>query len=371
MLYILEYIWLDGSHNCRSKTKVVDLNIDEDKGISLLDIPEWNYDGSSTGQATTELSEVILKPVRLYKDVFRYSDNAFFVLCENYNVDGTPHVGNMRHYANEIFNKGLQEEPMFGLEQEFFICKKLKKRIKFKDSILSNMNTSNLSSLPNTYVDLVEDNMNVPKGQHYCGIGGNNIIERSLMDNVLNKLIYCGINVTGMNAEVAPSQWEFQVCSVGIKASDDLIMLRYICNRFLESEELFMELHPKLDFIIKQGENGSGCHINFSTKTMRQDGGFNEIQKAIDNLSKNHELHIKHYGEGNELRLTGKHETSDIKTFSVGVGSRNTSIRIPFETKKNNKGYFEDRRPSSNLNPYVSTSLLFATSVGIEQTYFV
>lgn len=370
MKYIFEYIWLDGKEQCRSKTKIVDLVFDHSKRtLSLDDIPDWNYDGSSTWQATTENSEVILKPVRFYKDPFRLTDNSFLVLCENYNVDGTPHKGNMRHYAVNIFNKALDEEPMFGLEQEFFICKKLKKRLKYKCAFPRD--SYDLSTLPNTYVDLIEDNIYVPKGDHYCGVGGNIILERNLMEVALDKLLYCNISITGLNAEVAPSQWEFQVCAVGIKACDDLIMLRYICNRVFEVKEMFMELHPKIDCVKKQSENGSGCHINFSTKKMRQDEGFKHIEKAIDNLSKQHELHIKHYGKYNELRLTGKHETSDIKTFSVGVGSRNTSIRIPSDTKKNNKGYFEDRRPSSNLNPYVSTSLLFATSLGIEQTYFV
>ena len=373
MMYIFEYIWLDGINNCRSKTKVYDLQFYHNKkSLSLKDIPEWNYDGSSTWQATTENSEVILKPVRIYKDPFRGTDNAFLVLCENYNIDGTPHKDNMRHYANEIFNKALKEEPMFGLEQEFFICKKMKKRVQsnYKPHLMRNK-PLDLSYLPNTYIDLIQDNIKVPKGKHYCGVGGEVILERHLMDVALDKLLYCGISVTGLNAEVAPSQWEFQVCAVGIKASDDLIMLRYICNRVFELEGMFMELHPKIDFIKNQNENGSGCHINFSTKKMREKGGFSHIEKAINNLSKHHELHIKHYGKDNELRLTGKHETSDIKTFSVGVGSRNTSIRIPSDTKKNNMGYFEDRRPSSNLDPYISTSLLFATSIGLEQTYFV
>ena len=97
---------------------------------------------------------------------------------------------------------------------------------------------------------------------------------------------------------------------------------------------------------------------------------YKAIERAITNLSKEHDLHIKHYGSHNDIRLTGKNETSDYKNFSYGVGSRDTSIRIPIETKKNKCGYFEDRRPSSTLNPYISTSLLFATSIGIKQFYF-
>ena len=59
-----------------------------------------------------------------------------------------------------------------------------------------------------------------------------------------------------------------------------------------------------------QGDwNGAGCHTNYSTKQMRAEGGITAIHAAIEELSKHHDLHIKHYGLGNEKRLTGKHET--------------------------------------------------------------
>lgn len=49
---------------------------------------------------------------------------------------------------------------------------------------------------------------------------------------------------------------------------------------------------------------------------MRNDGGIDVIKKAIDKLSLRHKEHIAAYGEGNERRLTGRHETADINTFS-------------------------------------------------------
>ena len=39
------------------------------------------------------------------------------------------------------------------------------------------------------------------------------------------------------------------------------------------------------------------------------------IRAAIDRLADQHELHIAHYGDGLERRLTGLHETCDIDTF--------------------------------------------------------
>ena len=180
-----------------------------------------------------------------------------------------------------------------------------------------------------------------PQGDYYCGVGGTNVYGRELVEEMLDKLNYAGLPITGLNAEVAPSQWEFQVCSIGIDAADSLILLRYICNRVLEKHDMFMDLAAKP---VKGDWNGSGCHINYSTSLMRD---MNNIE-----------------------RLTGHHETSSVDKFTSSVAGRNTSIRIPTDTHHNKCGYFEDRRPSSSLDPYKATALLHATSVGVPQTYW-
>ncbi|GLJ37638.1 hypothetical protein SUGI_0764540 [Cryptomeria japonica] len=81
---------------------------------------------------------------------------------------------------------------------------------------------------------------------------------------------------------------------------------------FMRKEETYL--------VVSKGENGdwngAGVHTNYSTKSMRTDGGINVIKKAIEKLGLKHKEHIAAYGEGNERRLTGKHETSDINTFS-------------------------------------------------------
>ena len=63
--------------------------------------------------------------------------------------------------------------------------------------------------------------------------------------------------------------------------------------------------------------------------------------------------------------MTGKHETASYQRFTFGYGTRNTSIRIGNDTVKNNKGYFEDRRPASNMDPYIVTGILLKTSCQI------
>lgn len=158
-----------------------------------------------------------------------------------------------------------------------------------------------------------------------------------------------------------PGQWEYQVgpCQ-GIDIGDHLWMSRFMLNRIAEDYNMSISFEPKLfpDW------NGSGCHTNYSTKTMREGtGGMKYIDDMMVHFEKNHKLHMKLYGEDNELRLTGIHETSSFKTFSYGAGNRAASFRIPTSTAAaNGKGYIEDRRPASNIDPYIVGSLILSTS---------
>ena len=83
----IEYVWIGGHEEMRSKSKT--LNIKLGKEVQLDDIPIWNYDGSSTEQATGEDSEVILKAANVFIDPFRKAPNVL-VLCETYRPNGEP-----------------------------------------------------------------------------------------------------------------------------------------------------------------------------------------------------------------------------------------------------------------------------------------
>lgn len=327
---LVEYVWLDINGNPRSKTNVI-YEKRPDK-MEDLNLPYWNYDGSSTGQAKGDDSEVILKPQSVFPDPFRGGD-CIMVLCDTYTPDMQPHPSNSRYIADERFKLWPHSEPMFGIEQEFFIMK--------GDTVLG-----------------FDDEKK--QGGFYCGSGSNNAIGRDCVESAFKRCILAGIHVTGMNAEVAPAQWEIQVCATGIAAADQLIMTRYILNRTAEMYGFWINYHPKP---LKGDWNGSGCHVNFSTKKMRNENGYDSIISAIEKLETNHQKHIEQYGIDNDQRLTGKHETASMDTFSYGVADRGASIRIPRDTKKNNKGYLEDRRPASNMDPYTVTSLILETSL--------
>ena len=337
MKTLVEYVWIGGNNNLRGKTKVMDKEVH-----SVSDLSEWNYDGSSTNQAAGEDSEVIIRPCALFNDPFR-RENHKMVLCDTYRPDGTPVENNHRQWAKSLFDQALDEEPWYGLEQEYFLID------------------------PNTNKPLGFPQNGFPneQGQYYCSAGAQNAFGRQVAEEHLAACVYAGVKISGINAEVAPGQWEFQIgpC-VGIEEGDHLWMARYLLNRVAEKHGVVVDLEPKP---VKGDWNGSGCHTNYSTKNMREGtddkSGLEHIDEAIEKLSHRHMEHMNVYGSGNEQRMTGAHETASYDTFSHGVANRGASIRRGNQTVKDGKGYFEDRRPSSNCDPYLVTGMMFETTV--------
>ncbi|PPD88343.1 hypothetical protein GOBAR_DD14717 [Gossypium barbadense] len=305
------------------------------------------------------------------------------VMCDAYTPAGEPIPTNKRCNAAKIFSHPdvAAEEPWYGIEQEYTLLQKDVKwpigwplggypgpQVLF--SFFHSKQCSEISPESQTvgmmYVELrrlvvVDSIHRASKGPYYCGVGVDKAYGRDIVDSHYKACLYAGINISGINGEVMPGQWEFQVGpAVGISAGDELWVARYILERITEIAGVVLSFDPKP---IQGDWNGAGAHTNYSTKSMRSDGGYEVIKKAIEKLGLRHKEHIAAYGEGNERRLTGRHETADINTFLWGVANRGASIRVGRDTEKAGKGYFEDRRPASNMDPYVVTSMIAETTI--------
>ncbi len=329
----LEYIWLDGykpTQSLRSKTK-----IEDDFSGNLEDCSMWSFDGSSTEQAVGGSSDCLLKPVYICPDPQRKS--AFLVMCEVLNADGTPHPTNGRATIEDDDN-----DFWFGFEQEYFLY----------------------DTATNKPLGFPEEGDPAPQGPYYCSVGANNAFGRNIIEEHLDVCLDAGLNVEGINAEVAPGQWEFQIFAKGAReAGDQIWVARYLLERIGESYDVAINWHCK-PLGVDADWNGSGMHANFSNTALRTSGS-KEVYDAICQSFSPADVvkaHIDVYGADNHLRLTGKHETQSIDQFSYGVSDRGASIRIPIATVQRGwKGWLEDRRPNSAADPYKVAAQIITT----------
>jgi len=329
----VEYIWMDGhqpTQKLRSKTKIIAGPVN-----SLSDIPDWGFDGSSTMQAAGEDSDCMLKPVSYIQDPIRGGDN-LLAMCEVMNPDGSVHDSNTRAHLRSVAEQYVDQESWFGIEQEYTFFQ---------------------GRVP---LGWPEGGYPAPQGPFYCGVGADEVYGRDIVEEHLELCIEAGLEISGINAEVMPGQWEYQVGPLGpLDAADQLWLSRWLLYRIAEDYGVSATLHPKP---VKGDWNGAGAHTNFSTKSMRAEGGLKVIEAACEALGNKHDDHIAIYGAHNEERLTGLHETCSIQDFRYGVSDRGASIRIPMATANDGYGYLEDRRPSANMDPYKVCAALIETT---------
>ncbi|GLZ13205.1 glutamine synthetase [Actinomadura sp. NBRC 104425] len=326
MTYKAEYIWIDGTEptaRLRSKTKILP---------DGADLPDWGFDGSSTNQAPGKNSDCVLKPVFSCPDPLRGGDNKL-VLCEVYLPDGTPHPTNTRAKLLPVAEKYADQEPWYGMEQEYTF---------FKDG---------------RPLGFPERGFPAPQGFYYCGVGADEVFGREIVERHLDACLAAGLAVSGINAEVMPGQWEFQIGPAGpVEVADQMWMARWLLYRIAEDFGVSATLDPKP---VAGDWNGAGAHTNFSTKAMRE--GYDPIITACEALGAKAQEHIAGYGADIERRLTGMHETAPWSEYSYGVSDRGASVRIPWQVEVDKKGYIEDRRPNANCDPYVVTRLITDT----------
>ncbi len=332
----LEYIWLDGNQpmqTLRGKTR-----IERNFSGKLSDCPMWSFDGSSTGQAVGGSSDLLLKPVHIVPDPVR--KNAYVVLTEVLNADGTPHATNGRATIDDE-----DQDFWFGFEQEYFLW---------------DPETDKPLGFP-------ADGDPAPQGQYYCSVGANNAYGREIVEEHLDVCLDAGLTVEGINGEVAPGQWEFQTFAKGAKeAGDQIWIARYFLERTAEQYGIAINYHCKP---VKGDWNGSGMHANFSNAFLRESGNRLDYERVCEAFRPLTKEHIAVYGHDNELRLTGLHETQSIHEFSYGISDRGASIRIPIATVEAGwKGWLEDRRPNSAADPYKVAARIVKTVKTVSET---
>ncbi|MEO3763448.1 glutamine synthetase [Streptomyces sp. B8F3] len=328
MSYKAEYIWIDGTlptAKLRSKTKIVETGAEP---------PVWGFDGSSTNQAEGRSSDCVLQPVFTCPDPLRGGADVL-VLCEVLDTDLSPHASNTRAELREVAERFVGQEPVFGIEQEYTFFR---------------------GSRP---LGFPENGFPAPQGGYYCGVGADEIFGREVVEAHLDNCLKAGLGLSGINAEVMPGQWEFQVGPLGpLEVADQLWVARWLLYRTAEDFGVSATLDPKP---AKGDWNGAGAHTNFSTRRMRE--GYEAIVAACEALGEGDKplTHVRAYGAGVETRLTGAHETAPWDEYSYGVSDRGASVRIPWQVEKDGKGYIEDRRPNANVDPYVVTRLMVDT----------
>ncbi len=345
-----EYLWLDGSQptqRIRSKARVVQVPEQPD----AADFPEWSFDGSSTEQATGDDSDCFLLPVRVAADPLQ-GPGHYLVLCEVLNPDGTPHATNQRARLRQVLDAiDPEDAPWVGFEQEYTI---------YRDGRPLGFPANGFPG---------------PQGPYYCGVGADRAFGRDVVLRHAHACLAAGLRFYGINAEVMPGQWEFQIGYRGIEdetgdalaMADHLWMARYLLHRVGEAAGVMISFDNKP----VQGDwNGAGMHTNFSTSATRDPRrGFDAIHQAVASLEDSHEFHIGYYGDRLYERLTGLHETCDIDTFKSGVAHRGASIRIPHPVAIKGHGYLEDRRPGANADPYLVAACLIATVCDATQAF--
>jgi glutamine synthetase len=324
-----EYIWIDGTEptqKLRSKTKILP--------DGTTDLPDWGFDGSSTNQAPGDKSDCVLKPVFHCPDPIRGGDD-ILVVCEVFDSQGNAHSTNTRALLRPVAERHVSQEAWYGIEQEYTMFQ-----------------TSRPLGWP-------EGGYPAPQGPFYCGVGADEVFGRPIAEDHMEACLEAGLGFAGINAEVMPGQWEFQIGPLGpLDVGDHLIIARWLLFRIGEEYGVSMTLHPKP---VRGDWNGAGAHTNFSTKAMREEGGMAVIEAAMPKLGERADHHVANYGEGIEQRLTGLHETCSHKEFRWGIGDRGASIRIPLHVSQQGKGYLEDRRPNANVDPYVVARLMLET----------
>ncbi|XP_030760469.1 glutamine synthetase 2 cytoplasmic-like [Sitophilus oryzae] len=325
------YVWIDGTGiDLRTKTRTLDF-----VPSTYKECPNWTFDGSSTFFSGPEKSDYYIVPIAMYPDPFRRGNNKI-VLCEAFTPEKKPTKTNNRQCCIETLNKVCDHEVKFGFEQEFFLVGHDDKPYGWPCG---------------AKIDT--------EGKSYCGIGSNRVTGRDVVECIYRCCLYSGVDAYSCKAEIAFGQWELVTGpTLSIKAADDLWLMRYIISRVSEDYGLTASFKAKL----VPNAPGSALHTAMSTKNSRQDEGIKYIEQFMKKLEKNHANDIKSFdlagGGDMRKRFTGKDGSPCLDKFKSGVGDRTAHVKLSPAVIDKKKGFFEDRRPCANADPYLVIATL-------------
>ena len=136
------------------------------------------------------------------------------MLCETIETDlKTPAYANFRNICAKIMDQCKEHHPWFGFEQEYILMRKE-----------GTAEPWPLGFPPGGYAK--------KQGGYYCSAGAGKAIGRVIAESHLYASLAAGLEIGGVNAEVFPGQWEYQIGPLeGIAAADQLWVSRYILKR--------------------------------------------------------------------------------------------------------------------------------------------
>lgn len=123
----------------------------------------------------------------MYPDPFRRGEN-ILVLCETWDADGSPNKFNYRHDCARLMEANSEHKLWFGLEQEYTLL--------------------GPDGWPYGWP---KGGFPGPQGPYYCGVGTGKVYCRDIVEAHYKACLYAEVNIAGINAEVMPAQWEYQV----------------------------------------------------------------------------------------------------------------------------------------------------------------
>ena len=330
MAYKAEYIWIDGTEptaKLRSKTKIIADGAEPPvRGASTAPAPTRPRGAAPTGSWSRSFT--CPDPIRGGGDML--------VLCEvlQHRHDA-PHESNTRALLRPVAERFAAQQSLFGIEQEYTFFQ---------------------GSRPLGFPD---GGFPAPQGGYYCGVGADEIFGRAVVEKHLDNCLAAGLTISGINAEVMPGQWEFQVGPLSpLEVSDQLWIARWLLHRTAEDFGISATLEPKP----ARGDwNGAGAHTNFSTSAMRE--SYEAIIRPASRSGGATSRWSTSAATAPASRLASPalHETAPWSEYSYGVSDRGASVRIPWQVEIDKKGYIEDRRPNANVDPYTVTRLIVDT----------